>query len=58
MEDRVTLDGWNSYLVTFMFNHIPGPPPKKLKLMDNVFPRRRRLRHKLPPSRLSSQIIW
>jgi hypothetical protein len=23
-----------------------------------TFPRRRRLRHKLPPSRLSSQIIW
>jgi hypothetical protein len=35
MEDRVTLDGWNTFLVTFMFNHIPEPPPKKLKLMQD-----------------------
>ena len=35
MEERVILHGWNTYLVTFMFNHIPGPPPKKLKLMQD-----------------------
>lgn len=35
MEERVTLDGWNTYLVTFMFNHIPGPSPNKLKLMQD-----------------------
>jgi hypothetical protein len=35
MEERVILHGWNTYLVTFMFNHIPGPPPKKLKMMQD-----------------------
>jgi hypothetical protein len=35
MEERVTLHGWNAYLVTFMFNHIPGPSPKRLKLMQD-----------------------
>ena len=35
MEERVILHGWNAYLVTFMFNHIPGSPPKKLKLMQD-----------------------
>jgi len=33
MEDRVTRHGWNTYLVTFMFNHIPGPPALKIKIM-------------------------
>ena len=35
MEDRVTLHGWNTYLVTFMFNHIPGPSAVKVKLMQD-----------------------
>jgi hypothetical protein len=35
VEDRVKLDGWNAYLVTFMFNHIPGSPAIKLKLMQD-----------------------
>jgi hypothetical protein len=35
MEDRATLHGWNTYLVTFMFNHISGPSAVKLKLMQD-----------------------
>jgi hypothetical protein len=35
MEERVTLDGWNTYLVTFAFNQIPGPPALKVKLMQD-----------------------
>jgi hypothetical protein len=35
VEERVKLDGWNAYLVTFMFNHIPGRPATKLKLMQD-----------------------
>jgi hypothetical protein len=36
MEERVRLDGWNAYFVTFMFNHIPDKPAAaKLKLMQD-----------------------
>jgi hypothetical protein len=35
VDDRVKLDGWNAYLVTFLFNHIPGRPATKLKLMQD-----------------------
>ena len=35
MENRVTLHGWNVYLVTFMFNHIPDPTAVKVKLMQD-----------------------
>jgi hypothetical protein len=35
MEDKVQLHGWNPYLVTFMFNHIPGGPAAKLKMMQD-----------------------
>ncbi len=35
MDDRVTYDGWNAYLVTFTFNHIPGKPATKLKVMQD-----------------------
>jgi hypothetical protein len=35
MEDRVTLRGWNTHLVTFMFNHIPGSSAVKLELMQD-----------------------
>jgi len=35
MEDRVQLHGWNAYLVTFMFNHIPGGPAARLKMMQD-----------------------
>ena len=35
MEARVRRDGWNAYLVTFIFNHIPGRPVAKLKIMQD-----------------------
>ena len=35
VEERVRDYGWNAYLVTFMFNHIPGGPAVKLKLMQD-----------------------
>jgi hypothetical protein len=39
IEERVRDHGWNAFLVTFMFNHIPGspaePPAKKLKIMQD-----------------------
>ena len=35
MEERVRYDGWNAYLVTFMFNHIAGRPATKLKIMQD-----------------------
>jgi hypothetical protein len=35
VEERVRDHGWNAYLVTFMFNHIPGPPVAQLKMMQD-----------------------
>jgi hypothetical protein len=35
VEERVRDHEWNAYLVTFMFNHIPGSPASKLKLMQD-----------------------
>jgi hypothetical protein len=35
VEDRVRYNGWNAYLVTFTFNHIPGSAPAKLRLMQD-----------------------
>jgi hypothetical protein len=35
IEERVTDHGWNAYLVTFTFNHIPGLPATKLKEMQD-----------------------
>jgi hypothetical protein len=39
VEERVRDHGWNAYLITFMFNHIPGRPATKLKLMQDSVPR-------------------
>ena len=35
MEDKARYEGWNVYLVTFMFNHIPGTAATKLKTMQD-----------------------
>jgi hypothetical protein len=35
MEERVRDHGWNAYIVTFTFNHIPGQPATKLKMMQD-----------------------
>jgi hypothetical protein len=35
VEERVKYHGWNAYLVTFMFNHIPGPRVAQLKMMQD-----------------------
>ena len=35
MEERAQYDGWNIYLVTFTFNHIPSRPAVKLKIMQD-----------------------
>ena len=35
MEDKARYEGWNVYLVTFMFNQIPGTAATKLKEMQN-----------------------
>jgi hypothetical protein len=35
VEDRVRYHGWNAYLVTFTFNHIPGNAAAKLRLMQD-----------------------
>ena len=39
VEDRVRYHGWNAYLVTFLFNHIPGSPTAKIKLMQDAVSR-------------------
>ena len=35
VENSVTRNGWNAYLVTFLFDHISGLPAKKLKIMQD-----------------------
>jgi hypothetical protein len=35
VEEKVTKDGWNAYLVTFMFNHVSGLPAARLKIMQD-----------------------
>jgi hypothetical protein len=35
VEAKLTKGGWNAYLVTFMFNHLPGPPAARLKVMQD-----------------------
>jgi hypothetical protein len=35
LRKRVKRHGWNAYLVTFMFNHIPGGSTVKLKMMQD-----------------------
>jgi hypothetical protein len=35
VEDKVTKDGWNAYIVTFMFNHLSGLPAARLKIMQD-----------------------
>jgi hypothetical protein len=35
IEERVTKDGRNAYLVTFMFNHLSGLPAERLKIMQD-----------------------
>jgi hypothetical protein len=35
VEDKVTKDGWNAYLVTFMFHHLSGLPVARLKVMQD-----------------------
>jgi hypothetical protein len=35
VEEKVTKHGWNAYLVTFMFDHLPGLPAARLKIMQD-----------------------
>jgi hypothetical protein len=35
IEEKTKKDGWNAYLVTFMFNHLPGLPAARLKVMHD-----------------------
>ena len=35
MEERAQYEGWNIYLVTFAFDHIPGKAATKLKIMQD-----------------------
>ena len=55
IEDRVKKDGWNAYLVTFMFNHVSGLPAARLKAM----PAPNSSKEKAPiPSLASSIHVW